>query len=714
MLIDGLAAAQCVDSSGEVVDIKGVDDSALEGPDGIPLNLEHQANQVPLGEVVYAHKIFTDADCEDDRQRMFFAKTRKTPCIYVVCRLYDAAGHPEAVKAAATIRDRHARGLPIYCRYSIEGSTVARDPNDRNRITSSIWRALALTYRPCSKVAISGLIADPTPPRGFPAVMAKSEPGASGMSPIGGAVVVAADPFVDSDPTDVRDLAARFAAAAIRKALTAGTPSAAPADLTGGAALQRADVGAVLKQYGLRRRLSRHDFKRFAKSKLPDVSPEFLDHFADVAEHLAVQVRKAEGPVGDEETAADLRLATSDVIHQTDELRKAVDLGAWQPEVYSIKASINGVPRHAGRILVDNGVVHHLEDYHGLLGVPEGPVDAYTAGRIAAWRKPWAVEPHAPGADPTNPANGTDPEPAPSPVEAEPDPVRQAAVFHYCRVGHTQPHVVEFGPEGAALDGAALEPAELALILQNVTDGLATLRYHTRPGDLAKADAPMSRFEVLRRMRDMVAAGQLDPEIERAATHHLVTDPMTGHGNKAAYQDFRDQNRPGVYLSIDGNDFKHLNDVHGHDAGDDAIRAMGEALHHASTHVPTGKVFRPGGDEFVAHFPTFQDAAHFTRRFTDRLDQVPPISGQHRVTASVGFGSDFASADRALQHAKSRKTLNGQRAFPPGRTPHLAHSVILGQEGQIPLHSEIPPVLSPASHVPSTPSKPTEGTPPLP
>ena len=49
----------------------------------------------------------------------------------------------------------------------------------------------------------------------------------------------------------------------------------------------------------------------------------------------------------------------------------------------------------------------------------------------------------------------------------------------------------------------------------------------------------------------------------------------------------------------DLNDFKHLNDSYGHDAGDVAINKVGEVIHKLIVEDLRGKAFRQSGDEFV-------------------------------------------------------------------------------------------------------------------
>lgn len=380
------------------------------------------------------------------------------------------------------------------------------------------------------------------------------------------------------------------------------------------------------------------------------------------------------------------------------------------PEVHSVSLRLGGKMRGVGRYMVHEGKLHHLEDYHGVLQamVPEGPLTATTVARLHGleFAPHFVVAPHE-APLPEQRAQAPAAEQAPEVQTAIDAPPPPPPVFEYFRPGMVKPHVVEFGAQGAALDGRKLDDTELNLMLANAQKGLATIRY--RRGTLEESPVMkslrkdendvMDPADALTHVRAAVAAGHVHPDVERALTRHIYEDKMTpGIGNKYAYTQFRAQNKPGVYVSGDLNDFKSVNDLHGHDAGDAAIVGAGSALRSAADKVGTGKLFRPGGDEFVAHFPTHEDAVAFARHATKHLDAVPPVNGVHKLSISMGLGNDFGSADKALLEAKKQKVdpKTGQRAFAVGKVPHLAHSAVPGSEGPIPLT----PPAAPTPHLP--------------
>lgn len=409
------------------------------------------------------------------------------------------------------------------------------------------------------------------------------------------------------------------------------------------------------------------------------------------------------------------------------ELRKSITDALDGPEEPDVRAVAvvghDGQARRLGRFLVHNNAVHHLEDYHGAMAglVPEGPLNAVAVSRLHGlqWAPDLRVAAHAV----PRPAAAV---PAGAVAVTASSPPPPPPVFEYHRPGLSAPHVVEFGPRGAALDGRALTDAELALMARNHASGLATIRYKRsdRPQeDLAKADDTdmakrddenlgrrhvvppplMGPEDALAHVRAAVAAGHIHPDVERAMTRHLMEDPMVeGVGNKAAWQAFQAKQKPGVYLSMDGNDFRHVNNNHGHAAGDAAITAMGGALRAAAAKTGNGKLFRAGGDEFAAHFPSYEDASRFVRHARQHLDAVPPVNGVHKLSMSFGLGNDYGTADQALYHAKAQKldAKTGQAAFPVGKVPNLAHSLVPGTEGAMTSH--VPAV--PLAHLPKAPA----------
>ena len=167
MIIDGVAASEAIDSSGEILDVKGCDTSDFENGVGL-LNYEHRGDQAQgasgndiVGKIIYSKKIYKKDDCEGKRQEAYWDHV-KLPFIYIKARLYDGAEHPGALALAAAIRDAVMHAEPILLRFSIEGTTLKKEGN---RLLRTIGRKVALTFKPANKSAISGLISDPSGPK---------------------------------------------------------------------------------------------------------------------------------------------------------------------------------------------------------------------------------------------------------------------------------------------------------------------------------------------------------------------------------------------------------------------------------------------------------------------------------------------------------------------------------------------------------------------
>lgn len=152
-----------------------------------------------------------------------------------------------------------------------------------------------------------------------------------------------------------------------------------------------------------------------------------------------------------------------------------------------------------------------------------------------------------------------------------------------------------------------------------------------------------------------------------------ITDPLTGLYNRRYFHhrfttELRRATRYNVPLSlllIDVDELKHINDAHGHEAGDAAIRAVASAI--AKTCRITDVAARFGGDEFVVLAPGVRaDAAlELAARLRGMLREGPVERG--RVIPSVSIGVTdvylcgqpsaermYQAADEALYVAKDR------------------------------------------------------------
>ncbi|WP_342315709.1 7TM diverse intracellular signaling domain-containing protein [Lysobacter sp. FW306-1B-D06B] len=152
-------------------------------------------------------------------------------------------------------------------------------------------------------------------------------------------------------------------------------------------------------------------------------------------------------------------------------------------------------------------------------------------------------------------------------------------------------------------------------------------------------------------------------------------DALTGLHNRSHFRDrfdallrqAREHRRPLSLLMIDLDNFKLINDRHGHLVGDECLRWAARTLGHALRPHQDALLARFGGEEFVVVLPGLNLAAatQVAEDLRQHLREAPFRSGTHEinVTASIGVhaitlavaGIDplLQLADQALYRAKA-------------------------------------------------------------
>jgi diguanylate cyclase (GGDEF)-like protein len=147
-----------------------------------------------------------------------------------------------------------------------------------------------------------------------------------------------------------------------------------------------------------------------------------------------------------------------------------------------------------------------------------------------------------------------------------------------------------------------------------------------------------------RRSKDLKDALDAYEAAERLAQRNANTDPATGLGNRRELMRSLDEaledRARGVFLVLDLDHFKRVNDLHGHLAGDKVLLRVAEALVKSS---PNGACCaRTGGDEFAVLLPGVDgDAAEeIARKILGMLSEPVFFEGsQVQATASIGLTS---------------------------------------------------------------------------
>ncbi len=152
-------------------------------------------------------------------------------------------------------------------------------------------------------------------------------------------------------------------------------------------------------------------------------------------------------------------------------------------------------------------------------------------------------------------------------------------------------------------------------------------------------------------VRDITDRKRLEAELEHQALH----DPLTGLANRILLQRRleievarEDPSRHVSVLLLDLDDFKQVNDTHGHAMGDEALCVVAARLRRQTR--PGDTLARTGGDEFVVLCPsTDEDAAvRLAQRIVDAV--ADPISIAD-VTLQVGVSVGVAHRDGRLADA---------------------------------------------------------------
>lgn len=155
-----------------------------------------------------------------------------------------------------------------------------------------------------------------------------------------------------------------------------------------------------------------------------------------------------------------------------------------------------------------------------------------------------------------------------------------------------------------------------------------------------------------------------------------ATDSLTGIGNRRHFLEraadelarSKRYSLPLVFLMVDIDHFKSINDTHGHDTGDDVLKSMASTLQH--TMRATDIVGRLGGEEFgVLLIQTGTDEALvIADRLLKTLQSVCVLTKTGSICYTVSIGlSAYEGEDESMEPLMKRADLALYRAKETGR-----------------------------------------------
>jgi diguanylate cyclase (GGDEF)-like protein len=210
-------------------------------------------------------------------------------------------------------------------------------------------------------------------------------------------------------------------------------------------------------------------------------------------------------------------------------------------------------------------------------------------------------------------------------------------------------------PRISVVPGTPIDPEALIsipLIARSQIKGVLNIY---RVGDEAMFSE--AEFDLAQRFADAAALALDNAQIRARLEHQAQTDSLTGLFNHRAFheqllnalQEASRTHRPVAVLMLDIDDFKRVNDVHGHGVGDEVLQHLAETLR--SCVRPQDVVCRLGGEEFGVIMKSCDgpDAVRVAERIVARAAEAEmPAVGAVTVSVGLARGPEHAMNPREL------------------------------------------------------------------
>lgn len=138
----------------------------------------------------------------------------------------------------------------------------------------------------------------------------------------------------------------------------------------------------------------------------------------------------------------------------------------------------------------------------------------------------------------------------------------------------------------------------------------------------------------------VISNRQLLEELEWSVTHDMLTELMNRRGVDAALEEYQDDEAaPFALALIDIDDFKGINDNYGHEAGDDALKTVAQAMRDIFSE--NAILGRHGGDELVVILigESVEQADDLFQRFSHENLSIENEGKAFELTLSIGYTS---------------------------------------------------------------------------
>jgi diguanylate cyclase (GGDEF)-like protein len=223
-------------------------------------------------------------------------------------------------------------------------------------------------------------------------------------------------------------------------------------------------------------------------------------------------------------------------------------------------------------------------------------------------------------------------------------------------------HRVNFGKTDFAAQSAALGVAGVSVLAVEPTDAIDALSRGYRHLVLLAAAFTLALAAALATRLGRPVARVLG-DVARL-TRQAQTDPLTGLANRRTLNERLEEElehaaRTGASVSFviaDIDDFKQINDGHGHQTGDEIIRAVARVLGGSVRELDLAA--RYGGEEFVLVLPgaklaNARQTAERVRRAIEELEVTTPAGGTASVTVSFGVAQfpTYATSEALVEAA---------------------------------------------------------------